>query len=115
MEEKDDRRQTEDSTGGKPGKKGDPAAPLDVSLISRRQFIKVAGVTGAALGLGGIGSYLTGCGGDDKTTETTESGTGTTAGVSGATGREIKIGFVTPLIGALAGFGVPDQYCVERW
>ena len=29
-------------------------------------------------------------------------------------GRELKIGFVTPLTGPLALFGVPDQYCVER-
>ncbi len=29
-------------------------------------------------------------------------------------GREIKIGFVTPLTGPLASFGIPDQYCVER-
>ena len=30
-------------------------------------------------------------------------------------GDEIKIGFVTPLTGPLASFGLPDQYCVERW
>ena len=30
------------------------------------------------------------------------------------TGREVKIGFVTPLTGALASFGVPDSYCVDR-
>ena len=29
-------------------------------------------------------------------------------------GREVKIGFVTPLTGGLASFGVPDKYCVER-
>jgi branched-chain amino acid transport system substrate-binding protein len=29
-------------------------------------------------------------------------------------GRELKIGFVTPLTGPLASFGIPDQYCVER-
>ncbi len=29
-------------------------------------------------------------------------------------GREVKIGFVTPLTGAISLFGVPDKYCVER-
>ena len=30
-------------------------------------------------------------------------------------GREVKIGFVTPLTGPTSIFGVADQYCVERW
>ncbi len=30
-------------------------------------------------------------------------------------GREIKVGFVTPLTGSLAAFGVSDKWCVEKW
>jgi len=29
-------------------------------------------------------------------------------------GREVKIGFVTPLTGPIANFGIPDKYCVAR-
>jgi branched-chain amino acid transport system substrate-binding protein len=98
--------------------------------VSRREFLKVAGVAGAAVGAGaGLGSVLAACGG---TTTTTASTTATTAGVStttasttattagstttastsAETGREIKLGFVTPTTGGLAAFGVPDGYCV---
>lgn len=94
--------------------------------VSRRDFLKIAGVAGAAVGLGaGLGGIVAACGGEEETT-TTGATTETTAGVTttgGATttvsagaetGREVKIGFVTPLTGALASFGVPDKYCVER-
>ncbi|GAB4243484.1 MAG: ABC transporter substrate-binding protein [Thermoleophilia bacterium] len=114
MEEKKETRGSENSGEGLVNRESGPAAPLGRKPMSRRQFIKVAGITGAAMGLGSFGGVLAGCGGDEAST-TTEAGTGTTGAPSGATGREIKIGFVTPLTGPLAGFGVPDQYCVERW
>ena len=34
------------------------------------------------------------------------------AAAAGATGRTIKVGFVSPLTGSLATFGGLDQYCV---
>ena len=100
--------------------------------VSRRDFLKIAGIGGATIGLGaGLGGLVAACGG--ATTTTTTAGAATTAGptttaattattsggstttVSAAkTGREIKIGFVTPLTGSLASFGVPDSYCVDR-
>jgi branched-chain amino acid transport system substrate-binding protein len=101
--------------------------------VSRRDFLKIAGITGAAIGLGaGLGGVVAACGGDTTTTAsgaaTTAATTGTTvattAAPTGATttvsagataGREIKLGFVSPQTGALASFGVPDKYCVERW
>ena len=73
--------------------------------VTRRDFLKVAGVAGAALGVGGAGSVLAACGGG--TTSSSSSG--------GATGRTIKIGFVSPLTGPLATFGALDEYCVTRW
>ena len=97
--------------------------------VSRREFLKVAGIAGAAVGMGaGLGGVLAACGGDEETTTTAGEATTTTAGETTTTagestttvssgaemGREIKIGFVTPLTGALASFGVPDKYCVER-
>ena len=42
-------------------------------------------------------------------------GSATTVSAAAEAGREVKIGFITPLTGALANFGVPDKYCVERW
>jgi branched-chain amino acid transport system substrate-binding protein len=100
--------------------------------VSRRQFLKLAGVAGAAVGAAGcLGGLLAACG--TETTETTAGTTATTAAATtssaaatattaGATttvsagpevGREIKLGFVTPTTGGLASFGVPDGYCVN--
>ena len=99
---------------------------LEGNSVSRREFLKIAGVAGAAVGVaGGLGGLVAACGGETTTTSagatTTSAGaTSTTAGATttvsaGAeTGREIKIGFVTPLTGPLASFGIPDKYCVER-
>ena len=96
--------------------------------VSRRQFLKMAGIAGAAIGLGAsLSSALVACG-EEETTTTTAAATTTTAGATtttagatttvsagGETGREIKLGFVTPLTGALASFAASDSYCVERW
>jgi branched-chain amino acid transport system substrate-binding protein len=78
--------------------------------VSRRQFLKIAGVAGATVGLGGI---LAACGEEKPATTTAGGGTGTTVSAQDL-GREIKIGFVSPQTGNLASFGVPDKYCMER-
>ncbi len=95
--------------------------------VSRRDFLKIAGIAGAAVGLGaGLGGALAACGGTEETTTTTAapSGTTTSAAPAGSTttvsvaveaGDPLKMGFVTPLTGGLASFGVPDNYCVDRW
>ena len=97
--------------------------------LSRREFLRVAGLAGATVGMGaGLGGLIAACGGTEETT-TTAGATTTTAGATTTTvaastttvssgpeaGREIKIGFVTPQTGPIALFGVPDKYCVERW
>ena len=100
---------------------------------SRREFLKVAGVAGAGVAAaGGLGGLLAACGGTTTTTTTagptttvgastttagpttTAAGSTTTVSTSAQTGREIKIGFVAPLTGSLASFGVPDKYCADR-
>jgi branched-chain amino acid transport system substrate-binding protein len=102
---------------------------------SRREFLKIAGVAGATVGAaGGLGGLLAACGTTATTTtaappastETTASAPNTTAATmseSSSTtavsttpeaGKEIKIGFVAPLTGSLASFGVPDKYCADR-
>ena len=98
--------------------------------VSRRQFLKIAGVTGASIGLaGGLGGILAACGEEETTTTTAAAQTTTTAAPATTTtaaastttvssgpeaGREINIGYVAPLTGMLAVFGVADQYCVDR-
>lgn len=105
-----------------------PTASSNSKSCSRRDFLKIAGLTGAAVGVsGGLGGLLAACGGTTTTTiaapttttgaptTTTGAPTTTTAPQSTTTvsavetGREIKLGFVTPLTGPLASFGVPDQ------
>jgi branched-chain amino acid transport system substrate-binding protein len=75
--------------------------------LTRRDFLKVAGAAGAVVGVGGGLTGLAACGSSSTPAATSSSG--------GATGREIKIGFVAPLTGPLAAFGEADSYCVERW
>ncbi len=54
--------------------------------LSRRQFLKTAGVAGAAIGLGtGVGGLLAGC------------GDGGSSGTTGASGDVIKIGIMGPM------------------
>ncbi|HEY5528072.1 MAG TPA: hypothetical protein VIL51_01325, partial [Thermoleophilia bacterium] len=97
---------------------------LEHKAVSRRDFLRVAGLAGVAMGMGaGLGGLVAACGGTSGTTTTTAAVTSTTAApassttvTTGATaGREIKVGFVTPLTGPIALFGVPDQYCASRW
>jgi branched-chain amino acid transport system substrate-binding protein len=113
-----------------PSGKGSTSIP-DAKALSRRDFLRIAGVSGAAIGLaGGLGGVLAACGQEETTTtgaaattttaalattSTAAPGSTTSVSASAETGREIKLGFVTPLTGPIALFGVPDQYCVSRW
>jgi branched-chain amino acid transport system substrate-binding protein len=100
--------------------------------MNRREFLKIAGAAGATLGVGaGLGGLVTACGSGETTTTTAAAVTTTTGAastettaVAGSTtsvsagvetGDEIKMGFVSPITGAIALFGVPDQYCADRW
>lgn len=92
---------------------------IDGKEVSRREFLKIAGIAGATIGVGaGLGGLVAACGGEEETTTT--AGPVTTAGGETTTvsavelGRELKIGFVAPITGPLQLFGEPDQYCVER-
>jgi branched-chain amino acid transport system substrate-binding protein len=106
------------------------------NLLSRRQFLKQAGIAGAALGTAGsLGGLLAACGTDESTTTTAGQATTTTAAAAGETtttaaaagettttasasaeaGRAIKIGFVSPTTGKLATFGTADKYVLSRW
>jgi branched-chain amino acid transport system substrate-binding protein len=99
--------------------------------VSRREFLKMAGIAGAAVGAGaGLGSLVAACGGE-TTTSTAES-TNTTAGAvttaaqptttqaaattistSAEAGREVTVGVVSPQTGALAVFGIADKWSAD--
>lgn len=108
-------------------KDGNEEGSLDSKEVSRRDFLKMAGAAGVAVGLaGGLGGLVAACGEAEETSTTAAAGGGTTvpAGETGTTGttvsagaqagRLIKLGFVSPQTGGIASFGVPDLYCLER-
>jgi branched-chain amino acid transport system substrate-binding protein len=89
--------------------------------VSRREFLKMAGMAGVAVSLGaGMGDVLSGCGSGATTTSTADEGSSTTAGAgasvsAGATsGRDLKIGLVSPTTGPLAAFALADEWYVAR-
>ena len=93
--------------------------------VSRRDFLKIAGIAGAAVGAGaGLGGLLAACGEETTTTTagvtttggvTTTAGATTTVSTEAEMGRELKFGFMAPITGPLAGFGTADGWCVDRW
>jgi branched-chain amino acid transport system substrate-binding protein len=96
--------------------------------VSRRAFLKLAGVSGATIGLGAaLGGLLAGCGDEEATATTTTAGPATTAGVTttaGATttvstgaemGREIKLGYVIAQTGPSANLGQADIWSTDKF
>ena len=98
--------------------------------VSRREFLKIAGIAGATVGVaGGLGGLLAACGGTEESTTTTAAGTSSTAGgetttsvggettTSASTGAEmageVKCGYVVPLTGAMAQFGAAAKWQVD--
>lgn len=97
---------------------------LGTGAVSRREFLKMAGVAGAAIGAGaGLGGILAACG-EEEATSTTAVTTGPTTTMAPASttsvsagpemGREIKIGLVSAKTGALASFAVADEWWVAH-
>jgi branched-chain amino acid transport system substrate-binding protein len=68
--------------------------------ISRRGLLRAAGVGAAAIGTGGL---LQACGSSIKGSST-----------GSASAKEIVIGFIHPLTGALADFGTSDNWIVSK-
>jgi branched-chain amino acid transport system substrate-binding protein len=105
-------------------------ASLESKAVSRREFLKIAGIAGATIGVGaGLGGVLAACGGGTEetttttggaTTTTTGAGTTTTGGATTTvsagveTGREIKIGWVTMTTGVFAGLSEPDDFLLKQ-
>ena len=99
------------------------------STVSRRDFLKIAGVAGASIGVaGGLGGLVAACGGTAATTTTAAAATTTTAGTTATTaagptttiaasvetGREVKLGWVTMTTGIYAGLSEPDGFLLDQ-
>ena len=89
--------------------------------VSRRDFLRIAGIAGATVGVGaGLGGLVAACGGEAETTTTTTAGaTTTTAGATTTVSAElpvrpIKIGVTAPKTGVYAPFAEPIEYIVQR-
>lgn len=95
--------------------------------VSRREFLKLAGVTGAAVGMGGgLAGLVAACGGSEETSttattaattsssEVAESST-TLASAGPESGREIKVGLPMPQTGVLAVFAIADDWSLDLW
>ncbi len=81
--------------------------------VTRREFLKIAGVTGAAIGAaGGLGGLLAACGEEEPATTT--AGPTTTASAGAEMGREVKIGWVTMTTGVFAGLSEPDEFLLKQ-
>jgi branched-chain amino acid transport system substrate-binding protein len=91
--------------------------------VSRRQFLKMAGIAGATVGVaGGLGGLLAACGGTEESTTTSAAGTSSTAVAGSGTtsaatsaemGGEIKAAYVIPVTGAMAAFGAAGQWQLD--
>jgi branched-chain amino acid transport system substrate-binding protein len=102
---------------------------MEDKSVSRRDFLKIAGVAGAAVGLGGgLGGLVAACGGTEETSTTATAQATTTTTAPGPTttaaptttvsagpeaGRDIILGLVSPSTGPLANFAKADDWWVE--
>ena len=100
--------------------------------VSRREFLKLAGVAGATVGVGaGLGGLVAACGGTTTTTAgptttagattttagattTTAAGETTTTAAGAETGRGVKVGWVTMTTGVFAGLSEPDDFLLKQ-
>jgi branched-chain amino acid transport system substrate-binding protein len=109
---------------------GDADQILTGKSVSRRQFLKIAGITGVAVGAaGGLGGLLAACGTKEESTTTTAAATpgssettattappassDTTVAAGPETGDEIKAGYVLPITGSMAAFGTAAQWHLD--
>jgi branched-chain amino acid transport system substrate-binding protein len=99
---------------------------LEGKPVSRREFLKIAGVAGATVGVGaGLGGLVAACGGAEETTTTagptttaapattTTAAPATTVTTGPAAGREIKVGVIAPVTGIYAIFAVADNWGLD--
>src|SRR5207342_2847878 len=87
--------------------------------VPRRDFLKLAAAGGASAGLA---AFLAACGSSGTSsspsagaaTSTTAPGASASISAVASPGRPIKIGFVSPKTGPLAGFGEADDFVLSN-
>jgi len=106
--------------------RGNADAPLVRRPISRREFLRLAGVAGAGFGLaGGLGTFAAACGEEEETTTTTAGATTTTAGGTTTTAAAVtttvkpaekilKVGCVMPFSGGY-DFGIAMKPSIDAY
>ncbi len=82
--------------------------PGEDNGLSRRGLLRAAGASAAVVGGGGL---LAACSSSIKGAGPSNTGSSSGAAASGGT---IKIGWIHPLTGALAGFGAPDNWVISK-
>jgi len=89
--------------------------------VSRRQFLKVAGIAGATLATGGgLGGLISACADEDTTTSSTSGiatsagGTSTSVEVAVEKGRPIKIGLISATTGAFSSFSMCEKWWIPH-
>ena len=128
-----------DRTGGKrvtedkqnSGDTGSSEGLLKGKPVSRREFLKIAGIAGATIGVGtGLGGLVAACGGGTTTTTagptttaaattttaaatTTSAASTTTVSAGPEAGREVKIGVIAPVTGVYAVFAISDKWGLD--
>jgi branched-chain amino acid transport system substrate-binding protein len=81
--------------------------------VSRRTLFRAAGVGAAVVGGGALlDACSSGIQGASSSTPTTSGSGGGSSAAS--TSKEIKIGWIHPLTGSLAGFGYPDNWVLQQ-
>jgi branched-chain amino acid transport system substrate-binding protein len=99
-------------------RKEDTTSQMPANVVSRRQFLKMAGVAGAAVGMSaGLGGLLAACGDEAAVTTTaaTTAQSTTTVSVAAEAGRPLKLGIVEPQTGPLAAHGIGVEWAVKRF
>src|SRR3984957_17827805 len=94
--------------------KPDPAgSQSSAGGFSRRSLFRAAGVGAAVVG---GGSFLEACSSGIKgaTSSTSTSASASAGSTSGATSKEITIGWIHPVTGSLSGFGYPDSWVIKQ-
>jgi len=95
-----------DSTKASRGDLGGSSPLGGMASVSRRGLLRAAGVSAAVVGGGGL---LQACSSSIK-----GASGGSTASASGGGTKEIVIGFIHPLTGALGDFGTSDQWILSK-
>ncbi|MBV9449610.1 MAG: ABC transporter substrate-binding protein [Streptosporangiaceae bacterium] len=79
--------------------------------LSRRGLLRAAGASAAVVGGGGL---LAACSSSIKGAGPSNTTSSSSGGGASASGGSIKIGWIHPLTGGLAGFGAPDNWVISK-